>query len=342
VQNAPPGTTLKYTNVPGFSFGAANAFGVMKCDQFNGNTKGLCSGDGTPGAPNNLSDAQLNALNLSAFGGGQNITFSMPNQVPSKLVFFISVVSPSGVPPVPSVLVQVDPTPPQTNKYYLPHVPSGQPGYVTKITLVNTSTLQADGVVNFIDPTGNFVTSQSFSIPPGGYRRVETAEADRYKPLVVNWAIVGSTQPIGVNVFFEFIQQGASAHAISNAVGTNAPPLSTAFTIPVEAEPKPADAFGPRTVGVAFANPSGQGIVVVVKLLDQNGNVLSTINMPLVAFGQTAFDIQSTTGIKEFLPNANNFKGSLTFASPTAIPAIGLFDNFGPFSATPIFDGKAK
>jgi hypothetical protein len=218
--------------------------------------------------------------------------------------------------------------------YLLPHVVTGD-GYVTKITIVNTSNAQNAVVVNFISQAGVTLQSTSYDIAPGGTLRVSTPEAERYGPATTKWATVGAQKPALVNLFFEYKRQGSNA--VQNSVGFNdAPPLAD-FSIPVEHERSPVS-IG-QDVGLALANGNAVAVSATLKLVDSNGTVLGTQVVNLPAFGQAAFDLRQI--FDDILPSGN-FVGSVTVSATAPIAAIALADNDGPFSATPVGAGRAR
>ena len=335
-----PNAKLTVTGLTGFTFNPAASgndtkFGVLQCDSNFTPPVALCT---------NMTTAQIGALNLDAIQHGSGLDVTMPVGVfqGTAVSIFVAVTDPNftshGIAPA---LLTVDPTPPGSSLNPMPHLVTGG-GYVTKITVVNTGTLAANGTVNFINQAGVYITGSPFTLNPGGVFRVQTLEADRYKPAVTSWAWVGADHPVYVNLFFEYIPQGSPATAIANSVGFNSPPLLTDFTIPVELEPKPAGAQAGRTSGVAISNPNNAQATLTVKLLDYYGSILATKTINIPAYGQTAFDVSGIPEFAAFIPSANNLIGTLTIASNLAISSVALQGDYGLFSATPIMTGRAK
>src|SRR5207247_10336280 len=103
------------------------------------------------------------------------------------------------------------------------------------------------------------------------------------------WAIVGSDQNVGINLFFE-VNGGGGPNNIINTIGFNDVPPATSFTIPVEF--LPASTSIGRTVGLALANPSNVSNTAALALIDGTGATLATTTLNLGAFGQTALDLR--------------------------------------------------
>lgn len=235
------------------------------------------------------------------------------------------------------------PIPTANYSYIVPHIVSGA-GFVTKSTIVNLSLAPNNVTVNTLSQSGQWLDSQSYTMTGSGNLRqtiLTTAESQRFGPAQVKWAVVGSQSPLAINTFFEIGQSSSAGVTIINAVGFNDAPQGTEFTLPVELEPGPTPTAIGRTVGLAVANLSAQTNTVTLKLYDHQGALLGTRTVPLTAFAQTAFDVGGPTGFSSVLP-AGNFVGTLVFTSTQPIGAIGVGDDFGPFSAIPVIRGKPQ
>jgi len=329
--SAPPRLKVTVNNLVGFNFVGAHTFGVLNCGA--GNTTALCT---------NLPAPVIAAFNMTATGGPNTLTFDVPAVTfpGSPFTFFVQVTNPafSGI---SGVTISANPLPNFPYLYYLPHVVIGG-GYVTKITAAGTSPLGASGQINFIDQAGHFIRQESLVLSPGGTFRYQTEEEDRYYPLTVSWAVVGSDQPIGVNEILEYMAPGNSQWAISNTIGFGAAPPMTEFTIPEEIEPAPPGVSIGKTMGIAIANTTATAAGVTVKLYDRYANFLATTNLTIPPYGQIAFNPQSNLPvISDAYPNGN-FIGSLTFSSNQPVAVLALQDTYGPFAAVPVFPGKGK
>lgn len=235
-----------------------------------------------------------------------------------------------------TVQVQTNPITASAFVYSLPHIVQGQ-GFVTKITLVNTSGVSNSVTINYLDQTGALLSAPTYTIPPFGTLRVATPESARSGPSVIQWVIVGSSSPLAANSFFELMD---SLGNVINTVGFNAATPLTDFSVPVEFEKTQAGTFI-RTVGVALANPTATPSTATMQLLNAGGTPIGQpYTVALNAFGQTAIDLSQVPGFASVLP-ADNFVGSLAITSRRPIAAIALGDDIGPFAATPAVIGRA-
>jgi hypothetical protein len=223
---------------------------------------------------------------------------------------------------------------------YWPHIVAGGT-YVTKLTIVNLTDAQNSVVVYTLSQAGATLTTTSYSLAPAATVRFQTPESGRFGPQTIQWAIVNSAAAVGINLFFEVVQDGSTGFVV-NTVGFNDSPPLTDFTLPVEFQPTPPGFPIGRTIGIAIGNTTNTTGTITFKLIDQNGNVIATAVRTLGPFAQTALDFQIS--VPEFgavLPAAN-FIGSVTVSSTVPISAVGLEDDLGPFSAIPPIPGRAK
>ncbi len=250
----------------------------------------------------------------------------------------VSVASPAGTSNPLNFSIAASPQPNSPLTYVLPHIVSGG-GFATRVTVVNITDAPNSVVVNYLSQAGVLLESNTYNVAAGGTLRLSTPEAERNGPNTVKWAIIGSQSAVLPNAFFELMPAGSGAPV--NTVGFNAAPPLSDFSVPVEFEPAgPGHTIG-RTMGFALANPNNSGISVTLKLVDSTGAVLASHVVNLSAFGQAALDLAQLSEFAAALP-AGNFVGSLTVASPLPVSAIALFDDFGPFSATPVGAGRAR
>jgi hypothetical protein len=223
---------------------------------------------------------------------------------------------------------------------YWPHIVTAGT-FVTKMTIVNLTNAQNSVVVYTLSQAGATLTTTSYSLGPAATVRFQTPESGRFGPQTIQWAIVNSSAAVGINLFFEVVQDGSTGFVV-NTVGFNDAPPLTDFTLPVEFQPTPPGFPIGRTIGIAIANTTNTAGTITFKLIDQNGNLIATAVRPLGPFAQTALDFQIS--VPEFgavLPAAN-FIGSVTVSSTVPISAVGLEDDLGPFSAIPPIPGRAK
>lgn len=184
-------------------------------------------------------------------------------------------------------------------------------------------------VLNNIRQDGTPIDSTSCSIPGNGTLRL--TQGTPSGPADTHWALVGSSAPVGVNLFFELTLNGT----VANTVGFNDLTPRTSFTLPVELQNSPF-----HTIGLAVANPNNGSNTVTVNLVDQTGNTLATHSQVLPAFGQLAEDLLSSSvplGFSSSLP-AGNFVGSVVVTTSSPASVVGVGDDQGPFfSEAPMF-----
>ena len=215
--------------------------------------------------------------------------------------------------------------------YYLPHVVSGN-GYVTKITLSNQANVGNNIVVQFLTQAGKVAQSTRYTIAAGGALRIATPEASRFLATTTQWVVIGSTQPLLANLFFEVED---STGTIINTVGFNSSDSLSNFSFPVEFEPQPDGTPGGRTAGLAMANPQSIDASYTMTLFNANGVAVATTTGKVPAFGQVAVDLATIASFRSVLPKAN-FVGSVQVLVTGRVVTIALEDDFGPFSATPV------
>jgi hypothetical protein len=221
----------------------------------------------------------------------------------------------------------------------VPHFVKGG-GFVTKVTITNLSVSSNTLSINTIDQAGTLLEAGNVGLAGSGSMRIVTSESDRFGPTTIRWIAIGSQAPISVNVFFEISLSGGPPNIV-NTVGFNDPPQLTEFTLPVEFEPKPANATIGRTVGLALANVSGATNTVTMKLMDPNGATVGTKTLTIGPYSQTAVDLAAPDLFGPVLPN-QNFVGTMVFTATSPVSAVALLDDFGPFSAIPVIKGKPQ
>jgi hypothetical protein len=220
---------------------------------------------------------------------------------------------------------------PMAYSYLLPHIVTGN-GYVTKITINNLVSVENHVYVRYLTQAGQVVKTDSYTIPAGGTVRIATPESGRFGATTTQWAMVGSTQPLLTNLFFEVEN---SQGTVINTVGFNAAPAVSGFIFPAEFQPNPDGTPGGRTAGVALANPTNGTVSYTVELVDTNGTSLASFRGSLVPYGQVSLDLSSASAFGPNLPKAN-FVGTVRVTANGNLSAIALEGDFGPFSATPV------
>lgn len=229
-------------------------------------------------------------------------------------------------------MAATSPVPAGAFQQAVPHITTGtfgNGGFVTKLTIVNLSAGTNAVVLNNIHQDGTPIDSTSCTIPANGTLRI-TQGAISNAP-ETHWALVGSSAPVGVNMFFELTQGGS----VVNTVGFNDLAPRTSFTFPVEFQNSPF-----HTIGLAVSNPNNAGNTVTVNLVDQTGATLATHSQVLPAYGQLAEDLLSSSSPLSFASSlpSGNFVGSVVVTTSSPASTVGVGDDQGPFfSELPMF-----
>jgi hypothetical protein len=215
-----------------------------------------------------------------------------------------------------------------------PHLTSGafgSGGFLSKLTIVNLAATTNSVVVNDISQAGTLIDSCAYSVAPNGTLRLTQPTNGSFTGASeTHWAIVGSSAPVGVNLFFELTQN----NTVVNTVGFNDLTPRTNFTFPVEMQGTPF-----HTLGLAVANPNNTSNTVTVNLVDSTGKTLGTRQETLPAYGQLAEGLNGTTGLglASVLP-AGDFIGSIVVTTSSPAVTVGVGDDQGPFfSEAPMF-----
>jgi len=219
----------------------------------------------------------------------------------------------------------------------LPHVVTGQ-GYVTKVTAVNLSGVENNVAINFVNNDGTVASSTTRLLEAGETMRVQTDEALRNGPFVLQWASISAAGRIAANLFYEITDQSAQ-NTVVNTVGFNDDPGATSFTIPVEFEPGPRAGVIGRTVGLALSNPNNAQANVSLALRNAAGAQVGTNSIALTPYGHTQHSLDFD--FANVLP-AGNFIGTISGSSSAPVNVVTLGDDFGPFFATPPMTGATR
>lgn len=224
---------------------------------------------------------------------------------------------------VVSALPAATDVPAKPNISYLPHIVAGG-GFTTYVTIINRSSAANAVVLNTIGQDGSLQGSQRSIVAPGGSYRI--IYDDPGTATSTYWGILGSDQPVAVNVFFELIDSQGN---VINTVGFNSvDPLSN-FTLPVEFQLQPY-----RSVGLALGNPSSQPLSVTLQLVDSGGNSIATKLVSLGAYAQQALSLDQAPEFRAALPTGD-FQGTLRVTATAPVAALALGDDIGPFFSTP-------
>lgn len=214
---------------------------------------------------------------------------------------------------------------------FVPHIVNGT-GFQTFLALVNLSPSDNSIAIDFFDPSGTAAQPLPdvlgpFVLGPGATRVFATGETARFGPSQTRWARIGSSFPLGVNVFFDL--KHVPGGNVITAVGFNASDPQTQIVLPVQFAPPVISE--PLTLGVALANVTGQFNPVTVRL---GQNVAQSI-LELPPNGQRAFLVSQLPEIAAFLQRQPNFIGSVAIEATHPVVGLGVGDDFGPFFAVP-------
>jgi hypothetical protein len=206
---------------------------------------------------------------------------------------------------------------------WFPQIANGSFGgvyFTTSLLLVNYSSLQASGHVEFYNSDGSpmlstFVPGQEpsnsafFSIPPHGNWVVKTDGAGSGTS---GYAILRSSVRIGGSVVFS---QHDSGGALMTEAGVPAATGMDFFTFPV-------DVTGGFNTGVAVANLGNDRTVnLFCKLLNQGGQTVQTRTVSLEPGKHMATFV---SGAGQLFPSVTNFRGSLQIFADSPVPAVAL------------------
>lgn len=202
------------------------------------------------------------------------------------------------------------------NHLRIPQVADGN-GWKTTIVLVNTDSDPAPFTISFRNAAGSPVsiplisvgpvTDYSDVIPVGGSRTIETQGTA--SNLIQGWAEVVAGKSINGTAIFR-------QHAAGSVDTEGAVPLKTSagthFLVPF-------DNTQGFVTAMAMLNPdSAQTAHVSVTFRDENGQLISTGSLVLVAGTRQAFVLSSQ------FPEVANLRGVAEFSSPVEVSALGL------------------
>jgi probable HAF family extracellular repeat protein len=173
----------------------------------------------------------------------------------------------------------------------LSHIATGG-GWDTTITLINTSSTQAEATVRFFAGDGSALqlpleVTQKGSTQPFRGSRLERVMDPNTSLLIVThelattvtgWAEVTSTGPLGGFAIFRQHGGGPSSE------GTV--PLQTRFPSTMTL---PYDNNSGFVMGVALANLVSESAVITAIIWDEEGTMLGTQNIPVAGSGHTSF-----------------------------------------------------
>jgi hypothetical protein len=156
-------------------------------------------------------------------------------------------------------------------------------------------------------------SSFNFNLPIGGSVFLET---DGLGPGASGAATVASNVPVGAAAIFTVLDSQGN---FQTEAGVGDSQVFSSLTVPVEVD-------GNTNTGIALFNPTNTAIALAINLLDANGVLIGTTNIPLKASGHYA------AFIDQIFPGIGNMKGSFAISSTGGV-ASTILRQFGPPSS---------
>ena len=209
--------------------------------------------------------------------------------------------------------------------YYFPHLAVGA-GWQTTITYINYSSEEVTCQTDFLSDDGNplmvsfadrgTVVSRPDVLPPGGSVHQET-NVELSAPLSPGWARATCSGPVKASLLFR--QHDSAGMPVAEA-GVNAAtvPATRFVTFAEQGE-------GKNGTGVAYANPSDTAAMLTFTAKDADGEILASVDRPLLPDGHAAENMVDLFGL-------SSFTGSLEVTSTEPIVSLSL-----NFEAAPVF-----
>ena len=221
-----------------------------------------------------------------------------------------------------------DLTPTGGPTYYFPHLAVGA-GWQTTLTYINYSSEEVTCRTEFLSDHGGpllvsyaglaTVVSRTDVLPPGGSVHQET-NVELGSPLAPGWARASCTGPVKASLLFRRYEEGVPvAEAGVNATTV---PATRFVTFAEQGQGQPG-------TGVAYANPSDTEADITFTARDEMGQVLASVDQPLLPGGHGA---QNMVGLFDL----TSFSGSLEITSTQPIVTLSLNAEAAPvFSSLP-------
>ena len=254
---------------------------------------------------------------------------------------------PVGTPPVRMLLTDPGPIGLNTTTALFSQVAIGG-GYQTVFTLLNTGGTDLTGVLiltagngspmtaTFTAPPAAPATGDSFSIGPihsGGTQFITASPVNPSEATVTGWGRVESSGgTLGGVGTFAFSQGGK----LTTVAGVLAGTFLNVATIPLD-----NNGAQNRFTGYAIANPSTANINVKIDVVDVNGHVVQTLNLPqLNPLGPRQ---QVARFLHQDVPSLLTFQGSMVLIAQTgeAFSVVALVLDQGLITAVPVIPSKA-
>lgn len=274
------------------------------------------SGNGSVTSATAVTDAQGLAQTGAVLGpeaGPHNFTAS----VNAFTVTFFANALPTQVPPLPVTTV-------------VPHLPAGG-GFLTRMAVLNLDDEANEVQINLLGQNGQLRSRQRATLAASGRLDLPGEEAERFAAPTIQWAIVGSQKPIGVEAFFD-VKLSAAAPPLT-AESFSASETVRRLTVPFSQAP--ASGGQSLSEGLALTNFSSTDNALNLQLVDAVGTVRAQDRLVLAPFGQTAFILTDLPAFQAVLGNDPLFSGSLVVDAAEALAAVGVGGEEGRLFAIP-------
>ena len=213
--------------------------------------------------------------------------------------------------------------------YYFPHLAVGDK-YQTTITYINYSPQEVTCQTDFLSDQGSplmvsfadkgTVMSRIDVLDPGGSVHQET-NAELSAPLAPGWARATCTGPVKASLLFRL--HDSAGMPVAEAGVNAATVAATRFvTFAEQGEGQPG-------TGVAYANPSDTEAVITFTARAADGEMLASVDKPLLPNGHGAQNMAPLFGL-------SSFTGSLEVTSTAPIVSLSINAEAAPvFSSLP-------
>ena len=264
-----------------------------------------------------------------------NPTFTAPQGLTADAVlsFRLLVTDPSGRFDSDTVTVTVEQgtSPPVMEEqiYYFPHLAVGA-GWQTTITYINYSSEEVSCQTEFLSDQGTpllvsfsdrgTVPSRSDVLLPGESVHQET-NVELSAPLSPGWARATCSGPVKASLLFR-LHDSAGMPVAEAGVNAATVPATRFVTFAEQGEGQPG-------TGVAYANPSDTSALVTFTAKDEDGEMLASVDKPLLPNGHGAQNMEPLFGL-------SSFTGSLEVTSTEPIVSLSINAEAAPvFSSLP-------
>ena len=213
--------------------------------------------------------------------------------------------------------------------YYFPHLAVGDK-YQTTITYINYSPQEVTCQTDFISDHGSPLlvsfadrvtgVDRTDVLPPGGSVHQET-DMELSAPLAPGWARATCTGPVKASLLFR-LHDSAGMPVAEAGVNAATVPATRFVTFAEQGEGQPG-------TGVAYANPSDTSALVTFTARAADGEMLASVDKPLLPNGHGAQNMEPLFGL-------SSFTGSLEVTSTEPIVSLSINAEAAPvFSSLP-------